>query len=89
MMNFSAVMLFTITSLLSFATFVLSSFYSTAQAEWSTAKTFHQETEKRLQQLEMESKTQREATAKDISQINQKLDTILVVKLRDPRGPPQ
>ena len=89
MMNFSAVMLFTITSLLSFATFVLSSFYSTAQAQWDESKKFHVETERRLQQLEMESKTQREATAKDISQINQKLDTILVVKLRDPRGAPQ
>jgi hypothetical protein len=77
-------MLSCIAGLLSFATFVLSNFYSTAQAEWASSARFHKETEVRLRTLEMETKAQREAVAKDINDINKKLDTILVVKLRQP-----
>lgn len=81
-LNVSAIMLSAIAGLLSFATFVLSSFYSTAQAQWATATAFHQETEKRLQALENDARHQRESTARDIEEIKQTLGQIVEVKLR-------
>lgn len=86
-LNVSAIMLSCIAGLLSFVTFVLSNFYSTAQAQWATASAFHKETEVRLQTLEMEAKSQREAVARDIQDIKATLGQIVEVKLR--RLPPQ
>lgn len=80
--NASAALLSVITALLSFVTFVLSSFYSTAQAQWQDAQKFRSGTEQRLQTLEQESKAQREAVAKDISDIKYTLGQIVEVKLR-------
>jgi predicted PurR-regulated permease PerM len=80
--NTSAALLSIITALLSFVTFVLSSFYSTAQAQWDDARKFHQETEHRLQNLENEAKNQREIVARDISEIKATLGQIIEVKLK-------
>ena len=92
-LNVSAIMLSCIAGLLSFVTFVLSSFYSTAQAQWATSIQFreeterrHQETEQKFQAIQMELKNQQNTTGREIREINKKLDTILVIKLRQPPG---
>lgn len=88
--NVGAVLLSVIAGLLSFVTFVLSSFYSTAQAQWAEGARFRALTETRLQNLESDARAQRDATAKDIQDIKLTLGQIIEVKLRkDPRGPPQ
>lgn len=86
-LNISAIMLSCIAGLLSFVTFVLSNFYSTAQAEWQAARTFHEEAGHRIQVLEMEAKSDRDAVARDINEIKSTLNQIVEVKLR--RAPPQ
>ena len=81
-LNYSAVLLSCISGLLTFVVFVLSSFYSTAKAEWTQATTFRTMTEQRLQLLEMEARAQRESVAKDISEIKSTLSQIVEVRLR-------
>jgi hypothetical protein len=86
-LNASAILLSCISGLLAFATFVLSSFYSTALAEWKETRAFRDQTQMRLQLLETTFEAQQKDTAKEIQQINHKLDSILEVKLK--RVPPQ
>jgi hypothetical protein len=86
-LNASAILLSCISGLLAFATFVLSSFYSTAIAEWKDTKVFREQTQMRLQLLEATFEAQQRETSRDIQEINHKLDSILEVKLK--RVPPQ
>lgn len=86
-LNISAVLLSAIAGLLSFVTFVLSNFYSTARAEWDSSAVFRLTAEKRLQSLEIETKAQRENTSRDIAEIKHTLGQIVEVKLR--REPPR
>lgn len=90
-LNISAFLLSAIAGLLSFVTFVLSSFYSNAQAQWEQSTKFRNTAEIRLTALEIDTKNQREIIARDIADIKQTLAQIVEVKIRsrDPRGPPQ
>lgn len=81
-LNLSAVLLSCISALLTFCSFVLFSFYSTAQAKWEDAAQFKESAERRLQTLEQDAKAQREIVSKDISEIKATLSQIVEVKLK-------
>lgn len=81
-LNASAILLSAISGLLTFAVFVLHSFYSTAVAEWETTDKFRVQTERRIQVLEIEAKERWERLDREVHAINDKLDKVLELKVR-------
>lgn len=81
-LNASAILLSAISGLLTFAVFVLHSFYSTAVAQWETNDQFRASTERRIQVLEIEAKERWERLDREVHAINSKLDKVLELKVR-------
>jgi hypothetical protein len=81
-LNISAVLLSAISGLLTFAVFVLHSFYSTAVAQWDVSEKFRAATETRLQRLEIETTERWRRVEADLHGVNEKLDKVLELKVK-------
>lgn len=89
-LNASAILLSAISGLLTFAVFVLHSFYSTAVAQWDTQEGFRREAEERfyihdarMQKIEIETLEKWKRVESEVHSINKKLDQVLEIKVKN------